>query len=68
MVAGTKAGKLWYWNIVCVDGTYYHVDLLRSKEEGQFRGMSDAEMQGYMWYYPAYPTCGPAPEIPPSTD
>lgn len=67
-VVGTYNSELRYWNIVCIDGVYYHVDLLRSKEEGQFRGMSDAEMQGYMWYYPAYPTCGPAPEIPPSTD
>ena len=63
-VVGTYNSELRYWNIVQIDGVYYHVDLLRCKEEGQFREMSDEEMEGYVWYYPAYPECGPAPEEP----
>ncbi len=63
-VVGTYNSELRYWNIIRIDGVYYHVDLLRSKEEGQFREMTDEEMEGYVWYYPAYPDCGPAPEKP----
>ena len=59
LVVGTKAGKPWYWNIVCVDGVYYHVDLLRSKTEGNLRMMSDTIMEeGYVWDFDAYPACG----------
>ena len=63
-VVGTYNSEPRYWNIVQIDGVYYHVDLLRSKEEGQFRDMTDEEMEGYVWYFPAYPTCGPRPEAP----
>ena len=59
VVAGTKAGKLWYWNIVNVDGVYYHVDLLRSKGEGTFRLLTDSIIdEGYVWDFSAYPACG----------
>ena len=63
-VVGTFNSEPRYWNIVQIDGVYYHVDLLRSKDEGQFRDMTDEEMEGYVWYFPAYPTCGPRPEVP----
>ena len=59
VVAGTKGGKLWYWNIVQVDGTYYHVDLLRSKGEGNMRLLTDNIInEGYVWDFSAYPACG----------
>lgn len=59
VVAGTKAGKLWYWNIVQIDGTYYHVDLLRSKGEGNLRLLTDSIInEGYVWDFSAYPACG----------
>lgn len=59
VVAGTKSGKLWYWNIVQVDGTYYHVDLLRSKGEGNLRMLTDNIInEGYVWDFSAYPACG----------
>ncbi len=63
-VLGTYNSEPRYWNIVQINGIYYHVDLLRSKEEGQFRDMTDDEMEGYVWYFPAYPTCGPRPVEP----
>lgn len=68
-VVGTCDGEPRYWNIVMIDGVYYHVDLLRSKQEGQFREMGDSEMEGYVWDYSAYPACGSgqndAPTVPP---
>ena len=61
-VTGTKAGVPWYWNIVCVDGAYYHMDLLAGPAEGP-RFLADQDMNGYVWDYSAYPECGAAPEI-----
>lgn len=58
-VVGTYDGEPRYWNIIRIDDVYYHLDLLRSKEEGQFREMADDEMEGYVWDYLAYPSCGP---------
>lgn len=58
LVSGTRAGEPWYWNIVSVDGVYYHVDLLRCNENGAFIARSDQEMTGYVWDYSAYPPCG----------
>lgn len=56
VVAGTKGGKLWYWNIVNVDGSYYHVDLLRSKGDGNLRFLTDNIInEGYVWDFSAYP-------------
>lgn len=62
VVSGTRGGESRYWNIVCVDGTYYHVDLLRSLQEQGYAQRTDAEMQGYVWDYSAYPVCGAVPE------
>lgn len=52
-VSGTKDGQNYYWNIICEDGVYYHIDLLdsRSKE------MTDDQMGRYVWDYGAYPVC-----------
>lgn len=54
VVSGTHDGRSHYWNIICDDGVYYHLDLL---EEG-FEELSDKEMDGYVWDYSAYPACG----------
>lgn len=69
-VSGTREGEPWFWNIVQDDGLYYHVDLLRCADEGAFRELSDGEMEGYVWDYSAYPTCGQQdnPELPPTID
>lgn len=63
MVTGTRNGEPYYWNIVCNDGNYYHVDLLRCSEYGEFVLLTDNEMVGYVWDYDAYPACV-EPEIP----
>lgn len=54
VVAGTKQGQAWFWNIICDDGVYYHVDVLR----GGFARLTDAQMTGYVWDYSAHPACG----------
>lgn len=60
VVSGTKGGESRYWNIVCDNGIYYHVDLL----SGSFRELTDRQMTGYVWDYSAYPACGTQPEQP----
>ena len=57
IVTGTKDGEPWVWNMVCNNGFYYHVDLLRSSYSGGFREYIDGEMTGYVWDYSAYPQC-----------
>lgn len=56
-VTGTRSGEPWTWNIVLDDGYYYHVDLLRSDANGQFRELTDNEMRSYVWDYSEYPAC-----------
>lgn len=56
-VTGTHSGEPWTWNIVLDDGCYYHVDLLRSNQSGQFRELTDSEMRTYVWDYSEYPEC-----------
>lgn len=57
-VAGTKDGERHFWNMICDDDIYYHVDL----QEDSFRARSDKEMEGYVWDYSAYPSCGDSAE------
>lgn len=57
-VTGTCNGEPRTWNIICDNGIYYHVDLLRCNAEGRFRGCADWEMGGYVWDYSAFPACG----------
>lgn len=69
-VSGTRAGEQWYWNIICQDGVYYHLDLVQSHQQGGYLRMADADMNGYVWDYSAYPVCGMIEEpetTPPET-
>lgn len=56
-VTGTRDGEPWTWNIILDGEEYYHVDLLRSSENGKYREQTDEEMDGYVWDYSAYPEC-----------
>lgn len=60
-ISGTKKGEPWFWNIICVDGVYYHVDLLESHKMRTFSPLADDQMGGYVWDYSAYPVCGQIP-------
>jgi len=61
-VTGTKNGEAWYWNLICDEGKYYHVDLLASSEAGELIRLTDREMEGYVWDYSAYPATDTAEE------
>ena len=41
--------------MICDNGVYYHVDLLRSAESGRLVALTSDEMNGYVWDYSAYP-------------
>ena len=55
-VSGTRDGEAWFWNLILMDETYVHLDLLRSNQNGAFRTYTDEQMNGYVWDYSAYPT------------
>lgn len=57
VVTGTSSGQPHTWNIIVDNGQYFHVDLLRSHENGQLKTARDWEMTGYVWDYSAYPAC-----------
>lgn len=54
VVSGTKNGEAYYWNLIRIDETDYHVDLLASDETGEFTVMLPEEMTGYVWDYSGY--------------
>ena len=67
VISGTCQGESWYWNLICVDGQYYHLDLLRSNTIGGMTLCWDADMQGYVWDYSAYPESLPPVQETPDT-
>lgn len=64
VVTGEYDSLPYSWNIVKVDGDYYHVDLPRCWKEGCLKLRYDDEMTAYQWQRDAYPSC-PRPELPP---
>lgn len=67
-VTGTYQGQPRSWNILQIDGAYFHADLLRGLGEGDIRLMTDSQMTGYVWDYSAYPACSGVPETDPVED
>lgn len=65
LVSGERNGETWYWNIVCLDGVYYHIDLMRGVErhESTLTLLLQEEMraEGYVWAEEEYPA-NPEPE------
>lgn len=51
-VSGTRNGDAHWWNLVNIDGAWYHLDLLGAK---QFAPMTEEEMAGYEWDRSAWP-------------
>lgn len=52
-ISGTKDGEPWHWNVMLVDGAYYHIDLIACSREDGFQVYTDSEMTGYIWDYSA---------------
>lgn len=69
VISGTRDGEPWTWNLICQDGVYYHVDLIRSNENGKLVLNYQKDMDGYVWDYSAYPESEPpAVIVPPPQD
>lgn len=64
VVSGTRSGEAWYWNVICQEGVYYYVDLLRCSEQSLFMPRLQEEMTGYVWDYSLYPSQLPQEEVP----
>lgn len=64
VVTGSRDGEPWSWNLICTDGVYYHVDLLRSLAAGKLQRLTEGDMRGYVWDYTAFPEAGPAYQEP----
>lgn len=54
VVSGTRAGEARCWNLLKIDGVYYHIDLLQCSSSGGFQAYTDEDMTGYVWDYSAY--------------
>lgn len=67
IVFGERNGAAHYWNLLYLDGSYYHVDLLRSITEAetelQLLYDEDLQAQGYRWPVEEY-EAAPRPEPP----
>lgn len=55
VVTGTYDGSPRTWNVVKTDDVYYHIDLLRCKEDGGFTMRTGEELNRYVWDYSRYP-------------
>ncbi len=55
VISGTRDGEPWTWNLIFYYGRYYHLDLLRSVENGDFSPAYPTDLVGYVWDYSAYP-------------
>ena len=58
-VSGTREGESCCWNLIRIDGAWYHLDLLGSR---RFQPMTDDGMTGYEWDREAYPAAAGTPE------
>lgn len=67
-VTGTRSGEPWTWNMVLDNGSYYHVDLIRSSENGGYREYTDSAMGNYVWDYSFYPDCNGEMVIEPTEE
>lgn len=57
-VAGIHGGEGYRWNIVCLDGAYYHVDILQNLLDNEtLRFYYDEDLTDYYWDPEDYPSC-----------
>lgn len=65
-VNGIHKGESYQWNILCLDGVYYHVDILRNLlENDTLRLYYDSDLTDYYWDLEDYPPCVmPEEELP----
>lgn len=75
IVTGTRGGASHYWNLLCIDGEYYYVDLMRSVErdmrELTLLTSEQLKDEDYAWPeddYPATPSAEEPPQPPDPTE
>ena len=54
-VSGMREGEPWTWNVLRYRGRYYHVDLLRCNQKGNFEMIDGKDFEGYDWDITQYP-------------
>lgn len=54
VISGTRGGEAWCWNVILMDGIYYHLDLLQCNRMDGFALKNQEEMNEYVWDYSAY--------------
>lgn len=66
IVSGTLNGSPHYWNLLCLEDVYYHVDLMRGIKTGErelaLLYSETLREEGYAWQEDAYPPAAEAPE------
>ena len=55
LISGTYNDQPWFWNLIRVGEQYYHLDILRCYQEGDFNLLSESYMTSYIWDYGTYP-------------
>jgi hypothetical protein len=69
VVTGTRWGEAWCWNMVKDETGWHHVDIILCSQGDGLVYRADAEMEGYVWDYEAYPTSNlPEPTEPAPTE
>ena len=65
LVRGHKDGLVWYWNVVCLEDRWVHLDYQTDVLAGDGLHLySDLEMVNYSWDLSEVPACEPAlPEV-----
>lgn len=70
LVLGERDGAPYCWNLVCLDGRYFHLDLMQQWRDGSVepRLVYDSGMTGYAWDAELYPSCTEPEQTEPNTE
>lgn len=58
-ITGTRDGEAWCWNAICIDDSYYYLDLIQCWRNQTYQLKRFNQMTGYVWDYSAYGENGP---------
>ncbi len=66
LVTGIRGEQPYYWNIINIDGAYFHVDLMRGIGSGEPELLTGTQLrdEGYFWDEAAYPAPPEEPDDP----
>ena len=55
IISGTKDGQPWVWNLIALDRSFAHVDLIHCTVHGGFHTLEPESVQRYVWDYSSFP-------------